>query len=68
MPDKEFKETLKKVNQFKITKDFDIGQFMSSLKETGFNAKRLALACEIYKKMIEEYEQEELNRKNNDRR
>jgi deoxyhypusine synthase len=54
MPDKEFKETLKNVNQFKITDDFDIDQFMSSLKETGFNAKRLALACEIYKEMIED--------------
>ena len=54
MPDKDFKETLKKVNQFKITEDFDIEQFISSLKETGFNAKRLALACEIYKDMIKD--------------
>jgi len=54
MPDKDFKETLKNVNQFKITEDFDIEQFISSLKETGFNAKRLALACEIYKDMIED--------------
>ena len=54
MPDKDFKETLKKVNQFKITEDFDMEQFISALKETGFNAKRLALACEIYKDMIED--------------
>jgi deoxyhypusine synthase len=54
MPDKEFKETLKKVNQFKISKDHDIEQVISSLKETGFSAKRLALACEIYKDMIED--------------
>jgi len=54
MPDKEFKETLKKVNQFKISKEFDIEQFTTSLKDTGFNAKRLALACEIYKEMIED--------------
>lgn len=56
MPDKDIKEMMKKVNQFKITKDFDIKQLISSLKETGFNAKRLALACEIYKKMIDDKE------------
>jgi len=56
MPDKEFKEILKKVDQFRITNDFDIEQLILSLKETGFNAKRLALACEIYKKMIEDKE------------
>ena len=32
MPDKEFKETLKEVNQYKILKEFDIGKLISSLK------------------------------------
>ncbi|MFX1503897.1 MAG: deoxyhypusine synthase family protein [Promethearchaeota archaeon] len=52
MPGKDFKEFLRKVNQFKITEDTDIIELINSLKDTGFNAKRLALACEIYKDMI----------------
>ncbi|MFX1419314.1 MAG: deoxyhypusine synthase family protein [Promethearchaeota archaeon] len=52
MPEKNFKEILKDVEQFKINEDTNIVELMNSLKNTGFNAKRLALACEIYKEMI----------------
>ena len=56
MRNRDFKEQLKNVEQFKITKDTDIKALFESLKNTGFNAKRLALACEIYKQMIEDKE------------
>jgi len=56
MMDKNFKEKLKKVNQLKITDDTNIVSLINSLKETGFNAKRLALACHIYKEMIDDKE------------
>ncbi|MFX0140267.1 MAG: deoxyhypusine synthase family protein, partial [Candidatus Hodarchaeota archaeon] len=52
MPDKSIKELLKKVNQYRITENTDIVDLINSLKNTGFNAKRLALACEIYREMI----------------
>jgi deoxyhypusine synthase len=52
LPDKNVKDILKKVNQFKITEEEDILSLIDSLSETGFNAKRLARACEIYKEMI----------------
>jgi deoxyhypusine synthase len=52
MPDKNFKDILRKINQFNITDKTDIVELINSLKDTGFNAKRLALACEIYKEMI----------------
>jgi len=52
MPDKDFREKLKKINQFEIKHDTDIIGLIASLKDTGFNAKRLALACEIYNEMI----------------
>jgi len=52
MPDKNIKELLRKVNQFKITENTDIIDLINSLKDTGFNAKRLAVACEIYSEMI----------------
>ena len=51
---KGIKEKLKDVNQFKIDENIDIIALINHLKDTGFNAKRLALACEIYKKMIED--------------
>ncbi len=54
MPDKNFEEKLKRVNQFKIDIDTDIIGLINSLKDTGFNAKRLALACNIYEEMIED--------------
>lgn len=56
MPNKDLKELWKKVNQFEITDDMDIVEFINSLKGTGFNAKRLALACEIYNEMINDNE------------
>jgi len=52
MPDKDFKDLLRKVKQYKITEKTDIIELINSLKDTGFNAKRLALACEIYNNMI----------------
>ena len=54
--DKEFKRHLKNVNQFKISDDHDIVKLINDLKDTGFNAKRLAIACEIYKEMVEDKE------------
>lgn len=54
MPEKNFEEKLKRVNQFKIDIDTDIIGLINSLKDTGFNAKRLALACNIYEEMIED--------------
>lgn len=56
MPKNHFKDKLKEVNQFKISSETDILELIDNLKNTGFNAKRLALACEIYKKMIEDKE------------
>ncbi|MFX0006743.1 MAG: deoxyhypusine synthase family protein [Promethearchaeota archaeon] len=43
---------LRNINQFRITNNTDIIELINSLKDTGFNAKRLALACEIYKDMV----------------
>jgi len=54
LPKNHIKDKLKKVNQFKISSETDIIELINNLKNTGFNAKRLALACEIYKKMIED--------------
>ncbi len=51
-----FKDYLKEVDQFKITKDSDILSVIKSMANAGFNAKRLALACEIYKQMINDKE------------
>ena len=56
MPIDDFKEKLNKVNQFKITENTNIDELIKSFKETGFNAKRLALSCEIYKKMVDDKE------------
>ena len=56
MPKKEIKNKMKKVHQFKINQNEDIVDIISSLKGTGFNAKRLAIACEIYKEMIQDKE------------
>ncbi|TFF99719.1 MAG: deoxyhypusine synthase [Promethearchaeota archaeon] len=54
MEKKDFKEKLNNVNQFKISEKTDIKSLMESLAGTGFNAKRLAHACEIYRKMIQD--------------
>ncbi|MFX1590137.1 MAG: deoxyhypusine synthase family protein, partial [Promethearchaeota archaeon] len=56
MPKNEFKDILKKVNQYKVTEKEDIISLINSLSDTGFNAKRLAIACEIYKEMINDNE------------
>ncbi|MBD3212242.1 MAG: deoxyhypusine synthase [Candidatus Lokiarchaeota archaeon] len=47
-----FKDYLNNVNQFKITKNTDIISLINNLRGTGFNAKRLAIACQIYEKMV----------------
>ena len=54
MPNEDIKKKLKKVHQFKIDENDDIIDLISSLKNTGFNAKRLAVACEIYEQMIQD--------------
>ncbi|KKK43381.1 MAG: Deoxyhypusine synthase-like protein [Candidatus Lokiarchaeum sp. GC14_75] len=54
MGDKDFKNLLERVNQVKITDDTNIIKLIGSLKGSGFNAKRLALACEIYLEMVNE--------------
>jgi deoxyhypusine synthase len=51
-----FKDHLNKVNQFKITKNTDIISLINNLRGTGFNAKRLAIACQIYEKMVRDEE------------
>jgi len=56
LPKNHFKDKLKEVNQFKISSETNILELIDNLKNTGFNAKRLALACEIYKEMIEDKE------------
>ncbi|TFF95919.1 MAG: deoxyhypusine synthase [Promethearchaeota archaeon] len=56
MSDKDFKEKLNAVNQFKLSKDTNLIELIANLKKTGFNAKRLALACEIYEKMVKDKE------------
>ena len=56
MPDEDFKETLKEVNQIKISKDTDIIKLINAFNDTGFNAKRLAQACKIYKEMVDDKE------------
>ncbi|MFX1313224.1 MAG: deoxyhypusine synthase family protein [Promethearchaeota archaeon] len=52
MPNNISKDLWKKVNQFEIGNDMDVIQLINNLKGTGFNAKRLALACEIYNEMV----------------
>ncbi len=56
MDERNFKSQFKNVNQFKISKSSSIIELIENLKDTGFNAKRLALGCEIYKQMIEDKE------------
>ncbi|TXT62069.1 MAG: putative deoxyhypusine synthase 1 [Promethearchaeota archaeon] len=51
-----FKDHLNNVNQFNISKKTDIISLINNLRGTGFNAKRLALACQIYEKMIRDNE------------
>ncbi|MFX0071698.1 MAG: deoxyhypusine synthase family protein [Candidatus Hermodarchaeota archaeon] len=56
MSRKDIKDFLKRVNQFKIDEDINIIKLIENLQNTGFNAKRLALACKIYKDMIRDKE------------
>ena len=52
MPENDLKKKLKEVSQIKITEKTTIEDLINSLKNTGFNAKRLALACKIYEEMV----------------
>ncbi|GAF87876.1 unnamed protein product, partial [marine sediment metagenome] len=54
MPNDDIKKKMKKVHQFRIEEKDSIIDLISSLRNTGFNAKRLAVACEIYKNMIQD--------------
>ena len=56
MSEKNLEDILKRVDQLEITKETSILSLINSLKNAGFNAKRLALACEIYNEMIEDKE------------
>ena len=56
MPEDDFKKKLKEVSHIKITEKTNIEDLINSLKETGFNAKRLALACKIYEEMVNDEE------------
>ena len=56
MSEKNIEDLLKRVNQLKITSETSIVDLIDSLKNAGFNAKRLALACEIYNDMINDEE------------
>ncbi|MHA1683185.1 MAG: deoxyhypusine synthase family protein [Promethearchaeota archaeon] len=47
-------DDLPRVNQMKVNKDSSIPDLINAMRGTGFNAKRLALACGIYKDMIED--------------
>jgi deoxyhypusine synthase len=51
---KKIKDFLKDVNQFQIESDDTITDLISNLLDTGFNAKRLALGCQIYNEMIQD--------------
>lgn len=56
MSENNLEDFLKIVNQLKITSETCIVDLIHSLKNTGFNAKRLAIACEIYNEMINDEE------------
>jgi len=52
MPNEELKKKLKEVEQINVDENVDITTFIQSLGNTGFNAKRLAVGCDIYREMI----------------
>ncbi|MHA2394329.1 MAG: deoxyhypusine synthase family protein, partial [Promethearchaeota archaeon] len=54
MENRDLQEILKEVNQLRISNETDIVELMRSLKNSGFNAKRLAVACEIYNEMVQD--------------
>ena len=43
-----------KVKQVNIDRDNKISDLLRDLKQTGFNARRLGLACEIYSAMLDD--------------
>jgi deoxyhypusine synthase len=55
MKNDDFKN-FKPVKQIDISQDDNISELISSLKNTGFNAKRLALTCDIYGHMVNDKE------------
>ncbi len=55
MNEDNFKDRLKAVDQIKVRKDSTIVSIIEALKNTGFNGKRFAYACEIYKEMIADH-------------
>ena len=56
MTKKDSNTKYKEVNQFHLDDDNNIIDFINNLSNTGFNAKRLALACKIYEEMINDEE------------
>ncbi|TFF63598.1 MAG: deoxyhypusine synthase [Promethearchaeota archaeon] len=52
MSEEDIKDFLKNVEQIRVSKDSKITDLIKAFKNTGFNAKRLSLACEIYENMI----------------
>jgi len=47
---------MKKVKQIKIDENPQLKRLIDDLENTGFNAKRLAKACKIYEKMVQDEE------------
>ena len=56
MTKKDSKEKFKEVDQFHLTDNYSIIDLIRNLSNTGFNAKRLALACKIYEEMVKDPE------------
>ena len=54
MTKKDSNKVYKEVNQFHLDEDKGIIDFIEKLSNTGFNAKRLALACKIYEDMLKD--------------
>ena len=52
MVDDDFKQRLKKISQFDLKSNDNISDVIKYFSNTGFNAKRLAVACDIYRQMI----------------
>ncbi|MFX0009472.1 MAG: deoxyhypusine synthase family protein [Candidatus Hermodarchaeota archaeon] len=50
--DDDFKQRLKKISQFELKSSDNISDVIKYFSNTGFNAKRLAVACDIYRQMI----------------
>jgi deoxyhypusine synthase len=52
MTKKDSNKRYKEVTQFHLDDDINIIELIRKLSNTGFNAKRLAIACKIYEEMI----------------